>query len=69
MAKTRRLIKECLPLVDIVVELRDARIPKSSSNPDLGKWIGDKKRIVVLNKCDTADTRITAQWLDYYRGK
>ena len=67
MAKTRRMIKESLSLVDIVVELRDARIPMSSSNPELHKWIGNKKRMVVLNKCDTADPRITALWLKYYK--
>ena len=67
MAKTRRMIKDSLSLVDIVVELRDARIPLSSSNPELHKWIGNKKRMVVLNKCDTADPRITALWLKHYK--
>ena len=67
MAKTRRMIQSSLMLVDIVVELRDARIPMSSSNPELSKWIGNKKRIVVLNKCDTADQKITALWLKYYK--
>ncbi len=67
MAKTRRMIQSSLTLVDIVVELRDARIPMSSSNPELSKWIGNKKRIVVLNKCDTADQKITALWLKYYK--
>ena len=67
MAKTRRMIKDSLSLVDIIVELRDARIPLSSSNPELHKWVGDKKRMVVLNKCDTADPRITALWLKFYK--
>jgi len=67
MAKTRRMIQDNLKLVDIVVELRDARIPLSSGNPELHKWIGNKKRLIVLNKCDTADQRITARWLDYYK--
>lgn len=69
MAKTRRMIKDNLSLVDIVVELRDARIPLSSGNPELHKWIGNKKRLVVLNKCDTADQRITSRWLDYYKSE
>lgn len=67
MAKTRRMIKDSLPLIDIVVELRDARIPLSSGNPELHKWIGNKKRLVVLNKCDTADPKITARWLKFYK--
>ena len=67
MAKTRRLIKECLPLVDAVVEITDARIPLSSRNPELNKLIENKPRIVLLNKCDTADDNVTSMWLDYYK--
>lgn len=67
MAKTRRLIKENLSMVDIVVELRDARIPKSSRNPELEKLIGDKPRMMVLNKCDEADPQATARWIAYYQ--
>ena len=55
MAKTRRLIKESLPLVDGVTEIIDARIPYSSSNPELEELINNKPRIVLLNKCDLAD--------------
>lgn len=66
MAKTRRMIGECLPLVDIVIELRDARIPQSSANPELSGWIAGKKQLIVLNKCDTADPAVTARWLSYY---
>ena len=55
MAKTRRLIKESLKLVDGVVELRDARIPYSSANPELDSLIKNKPRIILLNKCDVAD--------------
>ena len=55
MAKTRRQIKESLPLVDAVVEIADARVPQSSRNPELGELIGDKPLILILNKCDLAD--------------
>lgn len=67
MAKTRRLIKESLPLVDGVTELLDARIPYSSSNPELGELINNKPRIVLLNKCDLADRDTTRQWVEHYK--
>lgn len=66
MAKTRRLMRENMKLVDIVVELRDARIPYSSGNPEIRKLIGDKPRILVLNKSDIADSRVTDKWREYY---
>ena len=69
MAKTRRLIKESLPLVDGVTEIIDARIPVSSSNPELEELINGKPRIVLLNKCDLADKNATNQWVDYYKNK
>ena len=61
MAKTRRLIKENLAMVDAVCELVDARIPESSRNPELDEIIGSKPRIVLLNKCDLADENATAR--------
>lgn len=67
MAKTRRVMKESLGLVDIVVELRDARIPKSSRNPEIEKIVGDKPRLVVFNKADIADPAVTKMWQDYYK--
>ncbi len=69
MAKTRRLIKESLPLVDGVTEIIDARIPVSSSNPELEELINGKPRIVLLNKCDLADKNATNRWVDYYKNK
>lgn len=69
MAKTRRLIKESLPLVDAVTELLDARIPMSSRNPELNELTGRKPRIVLLNKCDMADNNITRQWIEYFRNQ
>ena len=67
MAKTRRLIKESLSLVDGVVELVDARIPYSSSNPELNEIIKNKPKIVLLNKCDVANKTATSIWLKYYK--
>ena len=67
MAKTRRVMKESLKLVDIVVELRDARIPKSSRNPEIEKIVGDKPRLVVFNKADIADPAVTKEWQEYYK--
>ncbi|MBQ5995510.1 MAG: ribosome biogenesis GTPase YlqF [Clostridia bacterium] len=67
MAKTRRLIKESLPLVDAVTEILDARMPLSSRNPELKEIIGNKPLIVLLNKCDVADEKATRQWLDYFK--
>ncbi len=69
MAKTRRLIKESLSLVDGVVELVDARIPFSSRNPELDSIIEKKPRIVLLNKCDVADPAATSLWLKYFQDK
>ena len=67
MAKTRRIIKESLTLVDGVVELVDARIPYSSSNPELDSIIKRKPRIVLLNKCDIADSNATKLCIEYYK--
>ncbi|MGN0523686.1 MAG: ribosome biogenesis GTPase YlqF [Eubacterium sp.] len=69
MAKTRRLIKESLNLVDGVVELADARIPYSSRNPELDSIIERKPRIVLLNKCDIADPNATSLWLKHFTDK
>lgn len=67
MAKTRRKITEDLKLVDIVLELLDARIPSSSSNPVLRDIIRNKPRIVVLNKSDLADPGQTTRWVAKYK--
>ena len=57
MAKTKRQIIEDLKLIDIVIEILDARIPISSQNPDINKLIQNKKRIIVLNKSDLSDKK------------
>lgn len=67
MAKTRRIMKENLGMVDIVIEMRDARIPKSSRNPEIETIVGQKPRMVVFNKADLADPEITREWLEYYK--
>ncbi|MBQ8296449.1 MAG: ribosome biogenesis GTPase YlqF [Ruminococcus sp.] len=69
MAKTRRLIKANLSLVDAVVEILDARTPMSSSNPEMESLTAGKSRIVLLNKCDLADDRATQMWVNYYSKK
>ncbi len=63
MAKTKREILEDLKLVDVVVEILDARIPVSSQNPDIGQFIKEKKRLIVLNKSDLADESQNQKWV------
>lgn len=67
MAKTRRKIKEILPLIDAVAEIVDARIPLSSRNPELEDLIAGKPHIILLNKCDMADAAVTAEWIEHYK--
>lgn len=67
MAKTRRMITANLKLVDIVVELRDARIPRASANPEIEKLTGHKPRVILLNKSDVADEQVTKAWCAHYR--
>ncbi len=66
MTKTRRQIQASLKLIDVVVEIIDARIPVSSSNPDLNELIQSKPKLVLLNKCDKADQKVTKLWVEYY---
>ncbi len=65
MAKTRREIKENLKLVDAVIEIRDARIARSSSNPEVDDLCGQKPRIILLNKCDLAEGKVTDRWIKH----
>lgn len=69
MAKTKRQIIEDLKLIDVVVELLDARIPISSQNPDLQQIAKDKKKVIVLNKCDLADEQENKKWVNYFGKK
>lgn len=66
MRKAERLVKENLKLVDVVVELLDARIPMSSANPILREIIGGKPRVIVLNKADLADETATRAWVKHF---
>lgn len=67
MQKTRRLIKEHLKVVDVVIELLDARIPVSSANPLLREVLGEKPRVIALNKVDLADETVTRRWVQYFQ--
>lgn len=69
MKKTRELIVANIKVVDIVVELIDARIPVSSRNPILHEIAGDKERIVLLNKSDLADEEESRRWLEHFRSR
>lgn len=69
MAKARREIEEILRLVDIVLELVDARAPQASQNPMLQELIKNKRRIMVLMKSDLADPYETEKWLTYFQEK
>lgn len=67
MAKSRRLMAGDLKNIDAVCEIIDARIPRSSRNPELDKLCRDKRRIIVLNRADQADPSMTAKWEEYYQ--
>lgn len=64
MVKTRREINENLKLCDAVIELRDARIVSSSKNPEIDKIVGNKPRLILLNKADLAENKITKEWIN-----
>ena len=69
MTKAQRMIEENLKLVDAVCEILDARIPRSSRNPDIDRLAGDKPRLVILNRIDLADPKITARWKKYFEAQ
>lgn len=69
MAKTKREITQDLRIIDIVIELLDARIPIASQNPDISRLIKGKKKIIVLNKCDLADEKENQRWVSYFENK
>ena len=67
MAKTKKQIIEDLKLIDVVVEIVDSRIPKASINPDIAKYIIDKKKVIVLNKSDLSNEIENKKWVNYYK--
>jgi ribosome biogenesis GTPase A len=68
MAKTRRMLVQELKVVDVALELIDARVPASSRNPDLAELV-NKPRLMVLTKCDLADPALTDAWIEFYRSR
>lgn len=69
MTKAVRMMQENIKLIDIVIEIRDARIVKSSENPDIEELSKGKKRLIVLNKSDLSDDKINDKWIKYYEEK
>ena len=69
MSKAKRAMQEDLKLINVIIELVDARVPLSSKNQDIDPMANGKSRIILLNKCDLADAAVTAQWKKYYEKK
>ena len=69
MTKAQRMIEENLKLVDAVCEILDARIPASSRNPDIDRLAAGKPRLVILNRCDLADSEATARWRRFFQAQ
>lgn len=69
MTKARRMMQEDIKLIDVVVEILDARIPLSSKNPDIDQLAANKYRIILLNKYDLADTLISKKWEEFYKSQ
>ena len=67
MAKAKRQMQEDIRLIDLVIELTDARIPQSGRNPDIDALGKNKARLILLNKADLADERYNQQWVSYYQ--
>lgn len=67
MVKAKKEMQESLKLIDVVIEILDARIPESSKNPDLDEIIGGKPKVVIFNKCDLAEDSVTKQWIEFYK--
>lgn len=69
MTKTRRMIEENLKLIDVVIELVDARIPLSSRNPQIDEMVKDKPRLLLLNKADIASAELNKEWVRYFESR
>ena len=69
MTKARRMMQEDIKLIDLVIELIDARVPMSSRNPDIDELGRNKSRLILLNKSDLADARYNSLWTEYFKEK
>ena len=69
MTKAKRMMQENIKLIDLVIELVDARIPMSSRNPDIDELGKQKARLILLNKSDLAEDRQNELWAEYFKGK
>ena len=69
MTKAQRMIEDNIKMVDAVCEIVDARIPYSSRNPDIDRLSGDKPRLIILNRIDLADPKVTQRWKKYYQSR
>ena len=69
MSKAKRQMQEELKLIDVIIEILDARIPYSSRNPDIDSMTNGKSKVIILNKADMADEKVTAEWKAYYESK
>ena len=69
MTKAIRQMKEDIKVIDLIIELLDARIPLSSRNPDIDTLGANKARLLLLNKADLSDEKTTVEWLEYFKGK
>ena len=69
MTKARRMMQENIKLIDLIIELVDARVPLSSRNPDIDELGRNKARLILLNKADLAEDSRSDEWIDYFRSK
>ena len=69
MAKAKKIMQEDMKLIDVVIELLDARIPYSSKNPDIDQLAKNKSRVILLNKADMADTHVNSLWKEHFESK
>ena len=69
MTKAKRMMEEDIKLIDLVIEIVDARLPMSSRNPDIDKLSNNKARLVLLNKSDLSDERANKEWMEFFKGK
>ena len=69
MTKAKRMMEENIKLIDLIIELVDARVPMSSKNPDIDRLAKNKSRIILLNKADLADPKWNEKWADHYQNR